>query len=147
MSRNPATSQDNRQRSRPSKGKASPIRKSPNARQQGADGAPRTPGGLQAFHLQHIDRLLGKVLLFARPSDAVVSHYFRENSKLGHRDRASSLKQFLQCCADASNLVNLPKVARVRPRAASGCWAWPRRSAAMCFRRSFIPTKPSGSTA
>ncbi|KWW34720.1 MULTISPECIES: RsmB/NOP family class I SAM-dependent RNA methyltransferase [Cupriavidus] len=87
MSRNPATSQDNRQRSRPSKGKASPIRKSPNARQQGADGAPRTPGGLQAFHLQHIDRLLGKVLLFARPSDAVVSHYFRENNKLGHRDR------------------------------------------------------------
>ena len=87
MSRNPATSQDNRQRSRPSKGKASPIRKSPNARQQGADGASRTPGGLQAFHLQHIDRLLGKVLLFARPSDAVVSHYFRENSKLGHRDR------------------------------------------------------------
>ena len=84
MSRNPATPQDNRQRSR-GKGKSSPIRRPAAA---GADGASaRSPSGLQAFHLQHIDRLLGKVLLFARPADAVVSHYFRENSKLGHRER------------------------------------------------------------
>lgn len=88
MSRNPATSQENRQRSR-SKGKASPIRMPASNRPQGnVDGATgRSHSGLQAFHLQHIDRLLGKVLLFARPADAVVSHYFRENSKLGHRER------------------------------------------------------------
>ncbi|MBR7508384.1 hypothetical protein KC216_21205, partial [Mycobacterium tuberculosis] len=72
MSRNSATPQDNRQRSRGSKGKGSPIRQ---PRAHGADATPRTPGGLQAFHLQHIDRLLGKVLLFARPADAVVSFY------------------------------------------------------------------------
>ncbi len=66
-----------------SKGKGSPIRKSPNA-----DGAAvRSHGGLHATHIQHIDRLLGKVMLFARPADAVVSYYFRENSKLGHRER------------------------------------------------------------
>ncbi|WP_066732074.1 RsmB/NOP family class I SAM-dependent RNA methyltransferase [Cupriavidus sp. D384] len=76
------TSRDNRQRPRGSKSK-SPIRKP----QGQANQASRTPGALQAFHLQHIDRLIGKVLLFARPADAVVSHYFRENSKLGHRDR------------------------------------------------------------
>ncbi|SOZ55585.1 Ribosomal RNA small subunit methyltransferase B (rRNA (cytosine-C(5)-)-methyltransferase) (16S rRNA m5C967 methyltransferase) [Cupriavidus taiwanensis] len=69
-----------------SKGKSSPIRKSPNA--GGANGAPtRTHGGLHATHIQHIDRLLGKVMLFARPADAVVSYYFRENAKLGHRER------------------------------------------------------------
>jgi len=79
-----STSRDNRQRPRGNKGKGTPIR-----RPQGdkTNHASRTPGALQAFHLQHIDRLLGKVLLFARPADAVVSHYFRENSKLGHRDR------------------------------------------------------------
>ncbi|SPK71215.1 Ribosomal RNA small subunit methyltransferase B (RRNA (Cytosine-C(5)-)-methyltransferase) (16S rRNA m5C967 methyltransferase) [Cupriavidus taiwanensis] len=68
------------------KGKSSPIRKSPNA--TGANGAPaRVHGGLHATHIQHIDRLLGKVMLFARPADAVVSYYFRENAKLGHRER------------------------------------------------------------
>ncbi|PZX29249.1 Ribosomal RNA small subunit methyltransferase B (rRNA (cytosine-C(5)-)-methyltransferase) (16S rRNA m5C967 methyltransferase) [Cupriavidus phytorum] len=72
-----------------SKGKSSPIRKSPNAGGAGgANGAPtRTHGGLHATHIQHIDRLLGKVMLFARPADAVVSYYFRENAKLGHRER------------------------------------------------------------
>ncbi|WP_416049614.1 RsmB/NOP family class I SAM-dependent RNA methyltransferase [Cupriavidus basilensis] len=44
-------------------------------------------GGLHAVHIQHIDRLLGKVLMFTRPSDVVVSYYFRENPKLGHRER------------------------------------------------------------
>lgn len=68
-----------------SKGKGSPIRRPANA---GRDGAPaRVHGGLHATHIQHIDRLLGKVMLFARPADAVVSYYFRENSKLGHRER------------------------------------------------------------
>ncbi|WP_265919564.1 RsmB/NOP family class I SAM-dependent RNA methyltransferase [Cupriavidus nantongensis] len=72
-----------------SKGKGSPIRKSPHAGGAGgANGAPtRTHGGLHATHIQHIDRLLGKVMLFARPADAVVSYYFRENPKLGHRER------------------------------------------------------------
>ena len=63
--------------------KSSPIRKAP-----GADGQQvRSPSGLHATHIQHIDRLLGKVMLFARPADAVVSYYFRENPKLGHRER------------------------------------------------------------
>lgn len=87
MSRNPATPQDKSQRSRGSKGKGSPIRMAPTPRPQGVDGAHGRSGSLQAFHLQHIERLLGKVLLFARPADAVVSYYFRENAKLGHRDR------------------------------------------------------------
>ncbi|QET03614.1 RsmB/NOP family class I SAM-dependent RNA methyltransferase [Cupriavidus pauculus] len=92
MSRNHATPEQNRQRNR-SKGKSSPIRKAggkpdANGPRTGTDGAfARSSSGLQAFHLQHIDRLLGKVLLFARPADSVVSHYFRENSKLGHRER------------------------------------------------------------
>ncbi|QYY30961.1 MULTISPECIES: RsmB/NOP family class I SAM-dependent RNA methyltransferase [Cupriavidus] len=71
--------------------KSSPIRRPANARSAqgpGADGQPtRVHGGLHASHIQHIDRLLGKVMLFARPADAVVSYYFRENSKLGHRER------------------------------------------------------------
>ncbi len=88
MSRNPATPQDNRQRSRSStKARAASIRKAATPRPQGVDGAHGRSGSLQAFHLQHIERLLGKVLLFARPADAVVSYYFRENAKLGHRDR------------------------------------------------------------
>ncbi|CAG2129429.1 Ribosomal RNA small subunit methyltransferase B [Cupriavidus yeoncheonensis] len=83
-------SKDSRQPSRARK--SSPIRKAPGARSaQGAPGADgqqvRASGGLHASHIQHIDRLLGKVMLFARPADAVVSHYFRENSKLGHRER------------------------------------------------------------
>lgn len=76
------------------KRKASPIRR-PGGPQgakgnggNGGDGQPRSPhGSLHATHIQHIDRLLGKVMLFARPADAVVSHYFRENPKLGHRER------------------------------------------------------------
>ena len=64
--------------------KGSPIRM-PGAKS--ADGQPRSHGGLHHTHLQHIDRLIGKVLLFARPADAVVSYYFRENPKLGHRER------------------------------------------------------------
>jgi 16S rRNA (cytosine967-C5)-methyltransferase len=64
------------------KRKPTPLRKAPQA-----DGQPRVHGGLHATHIQHIDRLLGKVMLFARPADAVVSYYFRENSKLGHRER------------------------------------------------------------
>ncbi|WP_458217236.1 RsmB/NOP family class I SAM-dependent RNA methyltransferase [Paracidovorax citrulli] len=58
------------------------------SREARADGQPRLgQGGLHAAHIQHIDRLLGKVMRFARPADAVVSHYFRENAKLGHRER------------------------------------------------------------
>lgn len=78
----------------PSRGrgrKPSPLRKANapgNGREQAGDGQPRGPhGSLHANHIQHIDRLLGKVMLFARPADAVVSHYFRENPKLGHRER------------------------------------------------------------
>ncbi|WP_354682175.1 RsmB/NOP family class I SAM-dependent RNA methyltransferase [Cupriavidus necator] len=89
MSRNEAGTRTNRGEGRAparGKGKASPIRKSPHAG-PGRDGAPRMHGGLHATHIQHIDRLLGKVMLFARPADAVLSYYFRENSKLGHRER------------------------------------------------------------
>ncbi|MDF3836751.1 RsmB/NOP family class I SAM-dependent RNA methyltransferase [Cupriavidus basilensis] len=72
------------------KRKGTPIRQA--ARPQSVDGqAPAQGralhGGLHAAHIQHIDRLLGKVLMFTRPSDVVVSYYFRENPKLGHRER------------------------------------------------------------
>ncbi|WER45321.1 RsmB/NOP family class I SAM-dependent RNA methyltransferase [Cupriavidus sp. WKF15] len=81
-------SKESRQPSRARK--STPLRKAARSAQgaPGADGQQvRAPGGLHASHIQHIDRLLGKVMLFARPADAVVSHYFRENSKLGHRER------------------------------------------------------------
>ncbi|WP_059413556.1 RsmB/NOP family class I SAM-dependent RNA methyltransferase [Cupriavidus basilensis] len=76
------------------KRKATPIRQSARSGDQrdSRDGqAPQqgraAHGGLHAVHIQHIDRLLGKVLMFTRPSDVVVSYYFRENPKLGHRER------------------------------------------------------------
>lgn len=78
-----------------SKGKSTPIRMAGKGG-KGARGGPDHPegrggrvsaSGLHAAHIQHIERLLGKVMLFARPADAVVSYYFRENSKLGHRER------------------------------------------------------------
>jgi 16S rRNA (cytosine967-C5)-methyltransferase len=73
------------------KHKGTPIRQAARPRDASDSHAPqqgRTPhGGLHAVHIQHIDRLLGKVLMFTRPSDVVVSYYFRENPKLGHRER------------------------------------------------------------
>ncbi len=87
---NRQTRSDNRQPSRSAKRSASPIRMPAAAKRarEGGDGEPaRMHGGLHAAHIQHVDRLLGKVMLFARPADAVVSYYFRENSKLGHRER------------------------------------------------------------
>ena len=37
--------------------------------------------------LAHATTVLGEVLSFAQPADAVLSNYFRVNGKLGHRDR------------------------------------------------------------
>jgi len=36
----------------------------------------------------HAEHLLGQLLRFEHPADAVVSHYFREHRQLGHADRA-----------------------------------------------------------
>ncbi|HOI52613.1 MAG TPA: RsmB/NOP family class I SAM-dependent RNA methyltransferase [Azonexus sp.] len=36
----------------------------------------------------HAEHLLGQLLRFDHPADAVVSHYFREHRQLGHADRA-----------------------------------------------------------
>ncbi|ESH94993.1 SAM-dependent methyltransferase [Cupriavidus sp. HPC(L)] len=69
------------------KRKPTPLRKAGAPREPANDGQVRPHGALHATHIQHIDRLLGKVMLFARPADAVVSYYFRENPKLGHRER------------------------------------------------------------
>ncbi len=49
---------------------------------QQTDGA-RLPAGL----MFHTAMVLGEVLTFAHPADAVVSRYFRENRTLGHNDR------------------------------------------------------------
>ncbi|AOZ07442.1 RsmB/NOP family class I SAM-dependent RNA methyltransferase [Cupriavidus malaysiensis] len=84
-------SRDGRDERQPARGKgrkASPLRQPARPREAGAGaGEMRAGHGLHPSHVQHIDRLLGKVMLFARPADAVVSHYFRENPKLGHRER------------------------------------------------------------
>ena len=36
----------------------------------------------------HAEAVLGQLLRFEHPADAVVSHYFREHRQLGHADRA-----------------------------------------------------------
>ena len=83
-------SRDGRDERQPSRGRGAGRRcaSPPAPREAGAGaGETRAGHGLHPSHVQHIDRLLGKVMLFARPADAVVSHYFRENPKLGHRER------------------------------------------------------------
>lgn len=64
-------------------------KQSPIGRRPGADRgkAPRQNTNAPASLLQHIERLIGKVMHFVAPADAVVSHYFRDNPKLGHRER------------------------------------------------------------
>jgi 16S rRNA (cytosine967-C5)-methyltransferase len=63
--------------------KKSPVSRRPSATR----GQPPRQAAGPSMLLQHIERLIGKVMRFVAPSDAVVSHYFRENPKLGHRER------------------------------------------------------------
>ncbi|MFV5746300.1 hypothetical protein AADQ37_24485, partial [Escherichia coli] len=37
--------------------------------------------------LEHLDKVLARLLHFAAPADMVVSQYFREHHELGHRER------------------------------------------------------------
>ena len=63
-------------------------KKSPVSRRPGSDRGQQTRQAAgPATLLQHVERLIGKVMRFVSPADAVVSHYFRENPKLGHRER------------------------------------------------------------
>lgn len=51
-----------------------------------ARGLRRRPQGEGRWAL--LERLLGELLVFAQPADAVISRFFRERSQLGMRDRA-----------------------------------------------------------
>lgn len=63
-------------------------KKSPVSRRPGTTrGQPARSSAGPSTLLQHIERLIGKVMRFVAPADGVVSHYFRENPKLGHRER------------------------------------------------------------
>nr|WP_244193868.1 RsmB/NOP family class I SAM-dependent RNA methyltransferase [Bordetella genomosp. 12] len=50
------------------------------------DGRPRRP--LAAFRIEQVQRVLGEVLQWTSPADAVLSHWLRANPALGGRDRA-----------------------------------------------------------
>lgn len=50
------------------------------------DGRPRR--SLAAFRIEQVQRVLGEVLQWASPADAVLSHWLRANPALGGRDRA-----------------------------------------------------------
>lgn len=52
----------------------------------GAAVAPQD-GNVSRSLLIHATKLLGEVLTFAHPADAVLSRYFRDNREIGHRDR------------------------------------------------------------
>ena len=47
----------------------------------------KRPGVPARGPLAHAAIVLGEVLTFAHPADAVLSRYFREHRELGHRDR------------------------------------------------------------
>ena len=49
--------------------------------------APRPRTGVHGSHLEHLDKVLARLLHFAAPADMVVSQYFREHHELGHRER------------------------------------------------------------
>lgn len=49
--------------------------------------APRSRTGVHGSHLEHLDKVLARLLHFAAPADMVVSQYFREHHELGHRER------------------------------------------------------------
>jgi 16S rRNA (cytosine967-C5)-methyltransferase len=42
---------------------------------------------LTAVHLNHTNDVLRELLRFDRPADVILSRYFRENKKLGQKDR------------------------------------------------------------
>ncbi|CAJ0778440.1 Ribosomal RNA small subunit methyltransferase B [Ralstonia mannitolilytica] len=52
-----------------------------------AQRTPRPRTGVHGSHLEHLDKVLGRLLHFAAPADMVVSQYFREHHELGHRER------------------------------------------------------------
>ena len=52
-----------------------------------SQGAPRPRTGVHGSHLEHLDKVLARLLHFAAPADMVVSQYFREHHELGHRER------------------------------------------------------------
>lgn len=49
--------------------------------------APRSRTGVHVSHLEHLDKVLARLLHFAAPADMIVSQYFREHHELGHRER------------------------------------------------------------
>lgn len=66
-------------------------------RKKAGGGKPRSSGktpqthhesGLSRSVLVQASQVLGEVLRFTYPADAVLSHYFRENREIGQRDRA-----------------------------------------------------------
>ncbi|CAJ0711621.1 RsmB/NOP family class I SAM-dependent RNA methyltransferase [Ralstonia mannitolilytica] len=52
-----------------------------------AQRTPRPRTGVHGSHLEHLDKVLARLLHFAAPADMVVSQYFREHHELGHRER------------------------------------------------------------
>ncbi len=50
-------------------------------------GAPAAEEGASRALLAHAAQVLGAVLTFEHPADAVLSEYFREHREIGHRDR------------------------------------------------------------
>jgi 16S rRNA (cytosine967-C5)-methyltransferase len=89
------------------------MQRSPRKSSAGRDSRGRSAGPVTRGPLAHAAIVLGEVLQFAHPADAVLSRYFRENRQLGHRDRglvAESIYGILRrlrwlrrmCGADAS---------------------------------------------
>lgn len=63
------------------------MQKSPRKSSASRDSRGRPAGPVTRGPLAHAAIVLGEVLQFAHPADAVLSRYFRENRQLGHRDR------------------------------------------------------------
>jgi 16S rRNA (cytosine967-C5)-methyltransferase len=72
--------------SQPSSRRPSPGAKSKSSEQQGA--APARTYNVVAARIEQVRQVLGEVLQWEYPADAVLSHWFRNHAKLGGRDRS-----------------------------------------------------------
>ncbi|WP_208108235.1 RsmB/NOP family class I SAM-dependent RNA methyltransferase [Paludibacterium purpuratum] len=71
---------------------------------------------MHAAQLGHIENVIGQILSFDRPADAVLSNYFHQNNKLGAQDRHLIAETAFACLRRLSQLRALIEPDRITAR-------------------------------
>lgn len=74
---------------------------------------------MNSTQLHHTAQLLSELLTFKQPADAVVSHYFREHSKLGRQDRHEIAKTAFAAIRHYQKIASILRRPHVQTRQAA----------------------------